>query len=360
MRRLPDELTIIRSVLINCSMFLTGWFGWSWGSSGGEVLGVVTALIFMMVTRGVGRFFILSARYHRQGAHASAVLWLALGSFCGVVNILTDYGVSAAMRDQSIVQSSNQNALAKDARGEVKRLEKRIAEIRATTQWKTTWLSPEAYDAKILALKNETESGRNIFQRSKECTNTTVASSQRVCQAIAQATADKANAQNRLAMKAELVQLERELVEAKAQAADNQTVSNPAVAQIKSIVAWVGLSREASDNKVFWGNQGIMLITCVLMTFAIIGLSIEQGLREGRHLEGDLAPVDHHPAPPRQLTTQAAPEPAERDAWRTHYESRTTVVERQDDSLRALQDQLAGLGQQLSGKAQKWQAAGGQ
>jgi len=343
------ELDIIRFVLINASMCLTAWFGWSLAADV-PLLGILLAAIFAMITRGVGRFFLLAARYEAGGHHVMALQWMVLGVACGIVNILTDYGTSAAIRDASIVSSTNVNNTAKDARHEITRLKKRISEIRATTQWRSTYLSPDAYDAQVLALKNETERGRNIWQRSKECTNTTVASSERVCKAIAAAIAAKANAANRLSLKAELVQLERELVEAKARSNDNQAVSNPAIAQVRSIVAWVGLTKDASQNKIWWGNQGIMLITCILMTAAIIGLSIEQGFREGRH-----DPEPQRSRPPTRalpdatpLMAEATPEAAaasRRDGMHV-YEKTTRVETRKDDAFaRMMREAAEALGE---------------
>ena len=344
-----SELDIIRFVLINASMCLTAWFGWSLAADV-PLLGILQALVFAMITRGVGRFFLLAARHEANGRHVMALQWVVLGSFCGFVNVVTDYGVSASIRDGSMIRSLNVNNTAKDARHEITRLKKRISEIRATTQWRSTYLSPDAYDAQVLALKNETERGRNIWQRSKECTNTTVASSERVCKAIAAAIAAKANASNRLSLKAELVQLERELVEAKARSSDNQAVSNPAIAQIRSVVSWVGLSKETSENKIYWGNQGIMLVTCLLMTAAIIALSIEQGLREGRH-----EPEPQRRRPPTRalpdatpLMAEATPEAAaasRRDGMHV-YEKTTRVETRKDDAFaRMMREAAEALGE---------------
>lgn len=343
------EIDLIYYSLKYGSMVLTGYFGWTLGSFWWP-LGIVMAFIFGAMSLAVGYCFEWAGRYSERHLYTHAIRSVMVGCLFAGFSVLTDYGSAAAIRNASTVEASNQNTLARDARAEVKRLEKRIGEIRATASWRSSFLAPGAYEKMIVAAElirdNEAKRGgcgRICEQKTKE---------------LQQLRADKANAENRLALKAELVQLERELVEAKSKSADTLETASPALAQIKSLVSWVNFDRNITENKIFWGNNAIILIGALFANIGIIALAFERGLHVIQ--EGSQGQREQRHAAPMQLTSQTVSEPQERDSWRTHYESRTTVVERQDDSLRALQEQLAGLGQQLSGKAQKWQAQGTQ
>ncbi|MEY2961358.1 MAG: hypothetical protein RLZ60_1188 [Pseudomonadota bacterium] len=329
----PDrELRIIYSILVNGSMLLTAYFGWTLGG-GWLPLQIVLALIFAVISRAVGKMFERAAYYRSQHDNIGWLRCIILGVMFAIANIVTDYGSSAAIRDANTVAAQNANALAKDTRGEVIRIEKRIAEIRAQTAWKTTYLAPSAYDALIAAaeLVRDNESKRGGCGR--------------ICEAktkeLAELQAAKANAQHRLALKAEMVQLERELVEAKAKAADNKVESSAALAQVKAMVAWVGFDRNASEAKVFWGNNAIMLITCVLTTLGIIYLATELGADQ---------PVERRPEPvhaprylpePAALQTEPAPVRQAAQAARMDTYRRTTPVEEQQtDNLDRLRREM--------------------
>lgn len=338
----PDrELRAAHWVLVNGSMVLTAYFGWT--LAGGVMwLGIVLALIFSMISRAVGLCF-LKAGEHRHSPIDFA-RWAFLGVLFAGANIITDYGSSASIRDASTVKAQNANVLARDARAEVKRIEKRIAEIRAQTAWKTTYLAPAAYDGLIRAAElirdNEAKRGgcgRICEQKTKE---------------LEDLNANKANAEQRLALKAEMVQLERELVEAKAKSADNQVESSPALAQVKSLVAWVGFQKDASDGKLFWGNNAIMLVTCVLTTLGIIYLSFEIGTGTIQHEPQPAPEARYLPAEPVPLHAEDARQAqAERDNRMEQYRRTTTVEERQAHNRSRLEDDLLAWAESFERKA---------
>jgi len=335
----PDwELRTGHWVLVNGSMVLTAYFGWT--LAGGVIwLGVVLALIFAMISRLVGLCFIKAGEYRHRPV--DFIRWAFLGVLFAGANIITDYGSSASIRDALTVKTQNANTLARDARTEVNRIEKRIAEIRAQTAWKTTYLAPAAYDGLIRAAElirdNEAKRGgcgRICEQKTKE---------------LEDLNANKANAEQRLALKAEMVQLERELVEAKAKSADTPVESSAAMAQVKSLVSWVTLfifgntTGEQGDVAMFWGNNSIMLVTCVLTTLGIIYLSFEIGSGViGREQMPAPAPQARYlPAEPVSLNAEDAHQAqAARDRRMDEYRRTTTVEERREHNRSKFEENM--------------------
>lgn len=246
----------INTVLIIGSAALTGVFGWTFANNS-FLLGIVFFAIFSSLSLLVP----ILAEYVGEQAHVgNKKVAMMAGLFAGVFflyDVATNFGTAALFRETEIVGATNKNTLAEDARNDVLRLESRISTIKQQTAWQTKYLAPEAYDAEILKMKNETENGRNIFARSKECTDTTVASSQRVCQGIAEATANKSNALARQGLKSEMLTLERELMEAKARSAEKPTVASAAITHARNAGAFVTGQMKPDETTLFWSNYGL-------------------------------------------------------------------------------------------------------
>lgn len=345
----PDrELKIIYSVLVNGSMILTAYFGWTL-AEGVIPLQIVLALLFAAISRAVGGMFLRAAEYRARGAYADWIRCLVIGTLFAAGNIITDYGSAAAIRDMNTVRATNINTEARDARREVQRLETRIAEIRNQTAWKTTYLAPDAYDGLIRAARliRDNESKRGgcgplCEQKTKE---------------LETLNADKANAVHRLALKAEMVQLERELVEAKAKSAETQMTSSAALAQVKSVVSWFTGTRNSDETSMFWGNQSIVLWGAIFVTLGIIYLASEIGSHVApvAATEPRRAPIAL-PAEPTPLDPQEAAQRAADRHSRMEVYRETTTIEKQTadrnkqlwDSLEAFEESISKARQQLA------------
>lgn len=280
----PDWGT--RSLLMVFSLssaFLSAYCGWSLANQSGFGVQLFFSLFLGCIPLAMGVAVMRSSRYYsardRGGFQRNLLLVLILIP----LNLLTDYGASSVIRDQTNVASANTNTKQTDLRDSLKRKRKELATLKKERAWHDTGiLSPDAYDARVLALKNETENGRNIWKRSKECTNTTVASSQRVCQAIATALANKSIAQRRMELLPEIQAREAEISRLEKQfKSDGGFTSNPAIAQIKKMVAWATFSLDHSKAQISWGENGLMLVTTIALTAAISFFGWEIGQRRG-------------------------------------------------------------------------------
>jgi hypothetical protein len=265
------------------SAFLSAYCGWSLAANSGLAVQLFFSLFIGCIPLAMGVACLRSSRYYaareKGGFQRNFLLVLILIP----LNLLTDYGASSVIRDQTNVASANTNTKQTDLRDSLKRKRKELATLKKERAWHDTGiLSPKAYDARILALKNETENGRNIWKRSKECTNTTVASSQRVCQAIATALANKSIAQRRMELLPEIQNRESEISQLEKQfKSDGGFTSNPAIAQIKKMVAWATFSLDHSKAQISWGENGLMLVTTIALTAAISFFGWEIGQRRG-------------------------------------------------------------------------------
>jgi hypothetical protein len=275
----PDrELAWINWVFVNGSMTLTAYFGWTLGEDI-FVLGIILALLFAAISRAAPLMTRYAAEYLATGKLQVAGICAGFAGLFFVADVLTNYGSAAAIREQNMVTAKNQNNLAGDARSEVTRLETRISEIRATTAWQSKYLSPEAYDPLIASkqLERDNEAKRKYCGRKCEAKTAELAELQ----------ANQANAQQRLALKNEMTQLERELVAAKLKAAETQTVASAALAQVKNLAGLLTLQTNPDEFSKTWTNNGIMAVAALIVSLGSVLTAMVLGFRTGsRRLEG--------------------------------------------------------------------------
>ncbi len=165
-----------------------------------------------------------------------------------------------------------------------------MANLRAETAWRTKYESPETYEALIVEQKQRTDRGRNIFARTKQCTDTTLAVSEQVCREIARLEAQKANAIRRQVILAELKTLGAQLEQARTESEVNKKMTNPALAQTRAITAWFKMDRRADEASDWWGGKSIMLYLTVLLTGLITILGWELGQVRGAPVSSSAPP----------------------------------------------------------------------
>lgn len=303
------DIRICNALLVGISMMMSAYFGWSilggedgWPFSYG--LATIAAIVCYLVSYFAQRAS-LAWTTRKLGSFVMATAMLAIVI---AMNIVADYTTASIFRDQVNVETDNTNLIARNARREVTRIEAAIANLRAETAWRTQFESPETYDALILKQKQIVDRGANVYARTKQCTDTTLPISSQVCQEIARLEADKANAQRRQEILSELKTLGEQLVTAKREAAEQKQVTNPALAQVRSITTWFTLDRQSSDRVDWWGAKAIMLYMTILGTavitylgWHIAQLKIQAGVEEQkprpRQSRWLPAPENHEPIP---------------------------------------------------------------
>jgi hypothetical protein len=286
------ELRICNWVLVGASMFLSGYYGYSLML--GEmpfagVMFVVCAIVAFLVSLLVR---LASLRFQR-GEWVSFVMASVMAGIAIFFNIVSDYSSATILRDHYMTSVYNDNRLHENAVAEVKRLETAMGNLRAETAWRTKFEAPETYAALITEQKQRTDRGRNIYARTKQCTDTTLAISEQVCREIARLEAQKANAVRRQVILAELKTLGEQLEVARTEAETNKKMTNPALAQTRAITAWFTLDRQSTDGVDWWGGKSIMLYLTVLLT----GLITILGWELGQHRAPIVTPP--HPERPR-------------------------------------------------------------
>lgn len=274
------ELKWINIVFVNGSMVLTAYFGWTLGEDI-FVLGVILALLFAAISRAAPLLTKYSAEYLANGSLRVAGICGCFAALFFLADVLTNFGSAAAIREQNIVSATNKNNVASDIRNEVKRLQKRISDIQSQTAWQTKYLAPDAYDGLIASaqLARDNEAKRKYCGRKCELKTAELAELQ----------ANKANAERRLALKSEMVQLEKELVAAKLKAAETPTVASAALSQVKKLAGLLTLSTNPDEFSKTWTDNGIMAIAALIVSLGSVLTSMVLGFRIGsrRHAYED-------------------------------------------------------------------------
>ena len=266
------------------SAALSGYWGWLRAEQSHIAVQVASVVILGIVPIALGIAIVRASRYKAAGNY-SGYYRMLLAVWCFLpLNFMTDYGSTAAIFDMNVVASKNANTKAKDLRDSLARKRKELAAMKEERAWSDTGLlSPQAYDAKVFALKNETENGRNIWKRSEQCQNTTVASSQRVCQAIATALANKAVAERRQVLLPEIQTREAEItsLEKEFRSSGTNFESSAVTAPISKLLMWITLTHNHDETQIMWGEAGFLLITTFIITAAISFFGWEMGQRDG-------------------------------------------------------------------------------
>lgn len=290
--------------LVICSMCLSGYFGWTI-AEGVPGLNVVL-MVFCACAPVIAHVaFEAFGFFSEVGSRARSVRWFMIGAFFIGVNVLFDYSSAAVLRDSVATAATNANHKADDVRTQIKLLKKNIEDAKATTAWQTQLKPAEAYEGEIRNL----ESNQTIMKRSKNCVDQTLPDTKAHCQAITDAKANLAMAQQKRVFEGSIGKWEKELGQLVGKAETTDFHSNAALAQVKSIVSWAVRSRNLSDDNVFWGQNAIMLLMTAMMNLGIAFLAIEMGSNRA------LSDLHHEQQPspranePRRLTYYNTPGP---------------------------------------------------
>jgi hypothetical protein len=289
--RQDTSLKIMNLVFTAGSCGLSGYCGWLLASDLPYAIQVATALIFGGIAYGLSEAIVWRTRYRLARDREGYVRNTKLALFLLVANLATDYSASSTLRDLAKTNTEVQNTNASNAINEVARLEKRASEIRAQTAWQSTYLAPSAYDSLIDAARliRDNEARRGGCGPLCERKTTEMAELQ----------ANKANAEQRAVLVAEMKQVSEELRNAKSNVKETPKVGNPALAPIIGLVSWATLSLDHETAQVQWGLNSFVLMLTAVITAAIWYFSSELGTRAG-------------PMRPREEPTHAPPQP---DYW---------------------------------------------
>lgn len=279
MRDIP--LHLLNAIFTVSSCGLSGYAGWLLASDLGLVIQCITALCFSSVAFGLSFAVVGRHRYELARDRAGYERMTRLAYYLLAANLITDFSASSALRDQSMVTTKNVNQVAQLADDEVERIEKAMAELRRETAWRTKYDAPEAYSALIAQQKQVVDRGANVYARTKQCTDTTLPVSSQVCQRIKELEGEKAMAERRQVILAELKTLGEQLAQARQEAANKQERGNAAIAPIIGLYRFLTGSSSYEQAKVEWGLSLFVIVFTGIMSAAIWFFSSEVGTRLG-------------------------------------------------------------------------------
>ena len=286
----------ISRVLVGCSMCLSAYFGWVLGE-GVFPLNLVLALLCGSVAIGVAVMFERAGWYEAHGMRGSAILTWAIGSLFLISNVIFDYSSAAAVRDAVAVQATNANNRAGDIRDRIDLVKKNIADAKATVAWQATLQPAASYEAEISNL----EGNRTIMDRSKNCFDQTRADTKAHCEKLSAAKANLAMAQQKSAYETQVAKWETELGELETRSIQNETHTNPAVAQVKALFSWWAGKLDLDNDQISWGQYAIMALMTILVNAGLAFLGHELGTQRALHQQavysGDIPdPASTEPA----------------------------------------------------------------
>lgn len=251
------------------SAFITGVFGWSLGGDS-ILMAAVLALVFFTISYLVFQVWKFWAVKLLSGEYRTAVFLLPVAVFFFVYDVVTNYGAGSLYRAEEATQAVNQNVNARNARAEVSRLEKRIADIRATTAWTGTFNAPDAYQ-ELIASANE-------YIRLEEARGGCGPKCEARMRERDELIAAQANARKRAALKEEMITLERELKDAKVRVTDTPTTASAALTHATNFGAFFTGQLEPDESVRFWSNNGLTAFAALATTLAGIVSSVMLGL----------------------------------------------------------------------------------
>ncbi len=262
---------------------LTGIFGATFGGESWFLIGVffiVFSLISALCPILVNTAFstLLRANYVRAAVLSPFAIFFVM------TDLITNGGTAALFRQSDLVRTDNANTKAKDARNEVKRIEKRIAEIRSQTAWQSKYLAPKAYDDQIEAARLIRDNEARRGGCGRICEEKT--------KAMADLTAAKANALYRQSLKAEMMTLESELRDAKLASAETPTQASAALSHASNVAAGITGQIDPSAGAKFWANYGLSIWSGIAVTFASMASAILLAF------SGAVMPTRRDPEPP--------------------------------------------------------------
>lgn len=243
------SLMAIAYIIAGCSAVLTGIFGSTFGGES-SVLTAICFLMFFCMSLLSPLLFNALTKSVLQRNVGKIVIFSLFGVFFFSTDVLTNAGTVALFRKADLVRTDNQNDRAKNARSEVRRLEKRISEIRSQTLWQTSYLSPDAYDPLIKAKRLQRE---NEEKKRGGCG----IKCEGFQSELGSLLADQQNARTRLAQKAEMFELERELKDAKVAAAETPTQASAALEHARNVAAGFTGQMDPDNKSRFWANYGL-------------------------------------------------------------------------------------------------------
>lgn len=313
----------IHATIVLGSAALTAIYGWTIGADFGFVFAAICFMIFFALSllvwflgETIGQM-VRDNRWRMVGIVAPFLIAFTL------YDIATNYGAMALFRASEINTSEVANTRATNAKTRVTNLQKRIDDIRAQTAWQTTYLAPEAYDAliesAILARDNESKRGgcgRICEQKTQE---------------LAELRANKANAERRIALKAEMDQLMLELKEAKLDVAETPTTVSAAVTHAMNFQSWVTGKMQPDESTLWWSNNGITLAGSVATSLAGLIASFLMGVMapplRARYVEPSSAPVSPNPYLSHYGDADEPTQPSRRRREPVQYgQGNTTVI----------------------------------
>lgn len=331
---------IVRSiniVLVVGSALMTGIFGWTLANDN-YLIGLILFSMFAALSVLSPVLWEFAAKQFRGGMWRVAGLAAAFASFFFAYDVVTNFGTSSLFRASEIVTADNQNDRAQNARAEVARLQKRISDIRATTAWQGKYNNPDAYDELIQSATKyidlETRRGgcgSKCEERMRERDELVAA---------------QANAQQREALKKEMLSLEVELKSAKSAAGDTPTVASAALTHATNIGAAFTGQMEPDSATKFWSNYGLNAMVAFGISLAGIVTSMMLGWISGPSHRGYEA-SDYHTLDERVRISVDPGRPAYTPPTQTSFPGQTVVVRDGqrfvvDDSVdRLLRDALA-------------------
>jgi len=280
-----------------------------------------------------------------DGKRATAGLLGALLLVGSIVNQITNVGFTSTMMGSEIHGnrvSNNRAAIASDTLGVLKDRHAKITAELVELDQGGKLEPPAAYAARIETLKNETENGRNIYARSKSCTDTTLKTSQIVCQGIRQAERTLANAERKVQLEREVAGLLPRLSAASDKSEEKQEQFSPIVAQMKTVSTMWTLSlapdKDSQDWTVLWFALALsLLISALAIACNIIGAT--RSIEDARVIDGGT--LRHSQ---RLIASDAPVEQRSREAMGDagrYVERRETVIRTRDGKTRAFPPGLA-------------------
>lgn len=261
-----------------CSAALTGSFGYEIGEADGWLRNIYAA-VGVLISVAVALFSFLTGYLLYRKAWVAATVSVLVAAVFIFGDVMGNFGMAAYSREGSSLLARNTNTAVQYRQRQIDELRKNIQRARDSDLFKANLRTAGAYRTHKSQIENRVVAGggRNIFQRSKGCTNVTLPESEKLCFEWNAAREGIANAEEKERLEASIRAWETKLTNVEAEVIAQPKTIAAAAAQSFNFARIFNQTLKPGEDAATWADMGMSGYMGFISTFGAIFCSIAAG-----------------------------------------------------------------------------------
>lgn len=260
------------------SACLTAQFGYTVGIRESATTAWLYAFLGSVISVSVALFAFTTGLFSFKRRYVAMAFSLAIGAVFVFFDIAGNFGIAAYTREGSSLVARNSNSAVAKREARIERLKSLIAEAQSKPVYKAELRSAGAYRNHMVQLQNTlNKSGRNIFQRSKGCTDVTLPESQALCFEWSSAKQGLESSEEQTRLRADVVAWERQIGELEMAIIANPQTTSGAIAQSLLFARLWNQTLKPGEEAATWADMGVAGAMGFISTFGAIFCALAAG-----------------------------------------------------------------------------------